>query len=90
MVVSAGLILSCHLKQVREAFSIACNSILILFILKGDLSELRILYELVGIEVVSTLPTSLLIRLHSHHRFILSVALETLNISGIIADCRRL
>ena len=90
MVVSAGLVLSCHLKQVRETFAITCNSILILFILKGDLSELRILNELISIEVVSTLTTTLLIWLHSHHRFILSVALETLNISRTIADSWRL
>ena len=79
LIISSGLVLSCHLKQVRETFTIACNSILII-LLKGDLSKLRILDELVSNETVLTSANGLTL-LHSQHRVILMMSLETLNFS---------
>ena len=86
MVMNAGLVLSRHLKQVRETFAIACNSILII-LLKGDLSKLRILDELVCNETVLTSANGLTL-LHSQHRVILMMSLETLNFSRVITDSR--
>ena len=78
-VMNAGLILSGHLKQVGEAFSIISNSILILVLLKGNLTELSILYKLVSNKTVLT-STNGLVLLYTHHRVIL-LTLETFNFS---------